>query len=66
VYAYALQHANLAREEAAFVGHLGIELSGAKKAGMTTIAIDHDTDAEADYYCSCLNDIVTLPLFKAS
>jgi len=63
VYAYALQQANLSREEAAFVGHLGIELAGAKKAGMVTIAIDYDAGAEADYFCNCLNDIPALPLF---
>ena len=33
VYAYALDQANLSQGESAFVGHLGIELEGAKKVG---------------------------------
>ncbi len=65
VYAYALEQAHLAQCESAFVGHLGVELEGAKKAGMTTIAVDHDMDAKADFYCHCLNDILALPIFNA-
>ena len=64
VYAYAIDQANLTREESAFVGHLGIELAGAKKAGMTTIAVDYDNDAKADYYCQSLKDILGLPIFN--
>jgi len=63
VYSYAIQQANLNSGESAFVGHLGIELEGAKKAGMVTIAIDHDPDAKADFYCKTLSDLVNLPVF---
>jgi HAD superfamily hydrolase (TIGR01509 family) len=65
VYAYALEQAKLTCGQTAFVGHLGVELEGAKKAGMTTIAVDHDEDAVADYYCHCLNDINDLPILMA-
>ena len=65
VYAYALDQANLSRGESAFVGHLGIELEGARKVGMITIAVDHDSDAKADYYCQSLKDILDLPIINA-
>jgi putative hydrolase of the HAD superfamily len=64
VYAYALEQANITSGESAFVGHLGIELAGAKKAGMITIAVDQDRDAEADYYCQSLGDILNLPVIN--
>ncbi|PKO13527.1 MAG: hypothetical protein CVU39_18565 [Chloroflexi bacterium HGW-Chloroflexi-10] len=66
VYSYALQQANLTPDESAFVGHLGIELEGAQKAGMTTIAINYDVDAKADYYCSSLLDLLNLPILQKS
>lgn len=65
VYAYAIEQANLAPGQSAFVGHLGIELEGAKKAGMITIAVDNDADAVADYYCHSLIDILDLPIFDS-
>lgn len=64
VYSYALQKANLTPIETAFVGHLGIELQGAHDAGMSTIAINHDADAQADYYCNSLLDLLTLPIIQ--
>ena len=62
VYFYALQQAKLTPGESIFVGHLGIELSGAHRAGMVTVAIDHDPNAKADYYCGSLTDILSLPI----
>lgn len=64
VYLYALQQAKLQQGEAAFVGHLGIELDGARQTGMITIAIDHDPDASADYYCPSLMDMLNLPILQ--
>jgi len=61
VYAYAIQQAKLAQNETIFVGHLGVELEGAHKAGMVTVAIDHDPDAKADYYCKSLLDMLDIP-----
>ena len=65
VYAYALEQANLSRENQPLWVTLESELEGAKKAGMITIAVDHDQDAEADYYCHSLKDILDLPIFEA-
>jgi HAD superfamily hydrolase (TIGR01509 family) len=64
IYAYALQQAHLSPGESAFVGHLGIELQGARSAGFITIAIDNDQDALADYYCRSLLDLTTLPILQ--
>ncbi|MGA9397023.1 MAG: HAD family hydrolase, partial [Anaerolineaceae bacterium] len=64
VYSYALQQAHLISGESAFVGHLGIEVQGAKTAGMVTIAINHDEDSQADYYCNSLMDILKLPIIN--
>lgn len=64
VYSYAIQQAKLTPAETAFVGHLGVELAGAHKAGMTTIAINHDEGAEADFYCNSLLDLPALPIFE--
>lgn len=62
VYTYALQQAHLTPGESAFVGHLGIELQGAHKAGMVTIAIKPDVGTEADYICDTLMDLLSLPV----
>ena len=62
VYAYALQQAKLKAGDAAFVGHMGVELTGAHQVGMTTIAIDHDEGAIADFYCNSISDLLNLPI----
>jgi FMN phosphatase YigB (HAD superfamily) len=64
VYSYAIKQAHLSEGESAFVGHLGVELDGAHKAGMITIAIDQDVNATADYYCNSLLDLLTLPILR--
>lgn len=64
VYSYALKQASLKPDESIFVGHLGIELEGAHNAGMITIAIDHDPDAKADFFCNSLSDLHSLSIFQ--
>jgi putative hydrolase of the HAD superfamily len=64
VYTYAIQQAGLSPAETAFVGHAGIELQGARTAGMSTIAIHYDADARADFYCESLPDLLSLPLLQ--
>jgi len=64
VYLYALKQANLQKNESAFVGHLSIELNGAQGAGMITIAINHDPEAIADYYCNSILDLLDLPILQ--
>lgn len=48
IYRLALARCGMAAHEAAFVGHSASELQGARQAGLTSIAIDPDVDAEAD------------------
>lgn len=64
VYAYAIRQSGLRPDETAFVGHLGVELDGAHKAGMTTIAIYQDQGTQADYYCNSIADLPDLAIFK--
>ena len=66
VYANALEKAHLKPAESVFVGHLSIELQGAHKEGMVTIAITHDPKVRADYFCSSLLDLLTLPIIERS
>lgn len=64
VYRYAIEQARLTAADTVFVGHLGIELDGAKKAGMTTVAINYDPGTTADYYCQSILDLPNLSIFK--
>jgi FMN phosphatase YigB (HAD superfamily) len=64
VYENAIGQAHLLLCESAFVGHRGIELHGAHEAGMVTIAINQDPETKADYYCSSLIDLLTLPILE--
>ena len=61
IYAFAIEQATLTQNETAFVGHLGVELEGAQKAGMVTVAIGYDPDTRADYYCKSLMDMLDIP-----
>ena len=63
-YLAALKEARLAPAEAAFVGHDAGELAGARRVGMTTVAVHYDPDAEADYYAESLLDLLKIPIFK--
>jgi HAD superfamily hydrolase (TIGR01509 family) len=63
-YLNALQQAHLTPGEAAFVGHATVELEGARRAGMTTVAVNYDADAPADYYCNSLLDLLNVPIFQ--
>jgi HAD superfamily hydrolase (TIGR01549 family) len=65
-YLAALQQAHLAPGEAAFVGHDAAELEGARRVGMTTVAVNHDPGAVADYYAGCLLDLLNVPIFADS
>jgi HAD superfamily hydrolase (TIGR01509 family) len=63
IYLDALQQARLAPEEAAFVGHDADELDGARRAGMATVAVNHEPGAQADYYAQSLVDLLNVPIF---
>jgi FMN phosphatase YigB (HAD superfamily) len=47
-YRAALSQLRLPAEDVAFVGHDSQELAGAATAGLWTIGVNHDADAEAD------------------
>ncbi|GAB4407702.1 MAG: hypothetical protein Kow00123_20700 [Anaerolineales bacterium] len=64
IYLRALEMAGLTPGESAFVGHDAEELEGARKAGMTTVAVNYDRDARADYYAATPLDLLDLPIFK--
>lgn len=62
IYLHAVLEARLAATECAFVGHDSTELRGAKAAGMTTIAVNYDEGAEADYFVGALLGLLDLPV----
>ena len=64
MYLDAVRQAHLTPNEAAFVGHDATELDGARKAKITTVAVNYDPDAKADYYCTSLLDLLTVPIFQ--
>ncbi len=64
IYLNALVQARLTPPEAAFVGHDAGELEGARRAGMATVAVNHNPDARADYYCAALPDLLNVPIFQ--
>jgi HAD superfamily hydrolase (TIGR01509 family) len=65
IYLDALQQAHLTPDEAAFVGHDADELDGAHRAGMTTVAVNHEPGAKADYHARSLVDLLNVPIFGA-
>jgi HAD superfamily hydrolase (TIGR01509 family) len=64
MYLNALQQAHLSPRESAFVGHLAIELRGARDAGMVTVAVSYEPGAVADYYCKSILDLLNIPIFS--
>jgi putative hydrolase of the HAD superfamily len=63
MYLNALQQVCLTPDESAFVGHDAEELDGARKAGMATVAVNHDPGIKADYYAQSLVDLLNVPIF---
>jgi FMN phosphatase YigB (HAD superfamily) len=64
IYLDALRQARLSPEQAAFVGHDARELQGAQRVGMKTVAVNHNSDAQADYYARSLEDLLNVPIFS--
>ncbi len=64
MYLNALKQAQLTPPEAAFVGHDAEELEGAHKAGLTTVAVNYDPQAQSDYYCNSLSALLDVPVFQ--
>lgn len=65
IYLNALQQARLSPAEAAFVGHDALELDGARRAGLATVAVNYDAGAKADYYAPSLTGLLDVPIFRS-
>lgn len=63
MYLHAVQQAGLTPATAAFVGHDAIELDGAHRAGLMTVAVNYDSEAQADYYADSLLGLLAVPPF---
>ncbi len=64
IYLNALSQARLTLPESVFVGHAAHELEGARRVGLTTVAVNYDTGVQADYYCESLPDLLRLPILQ--
>jgi HAD superfamily hydrolase (TIGR01509 family) len=65
IYRRALAPVGLEPHEAAFVGHTRCELTGARRAGLVTVAVGPVPDVEADYRVGALPDLLMLPIFQS-
>jgi beta-phosphoglucomutase len=63
-YMTAIQQADFTPPETAFVGHDQAEIMGASHTGMLTVAVNQETGLIADYSCSSIVDILTIPDFS--
>ena len=61
IYQAALGQLGVTAREAVFVGHKASELEGARAVGMTTIALNYEETAKADFYINHFSDLLTLP-----
>src|SRR5262249_2740409 len=59
-YAAAASALRLAPAQLAYVGHDARYLWGAKSAGLTTIAFNHQRHVQADYYLAQFDDLLPL------
>lgn len=64
IYQEAFRKVGLSQEESVFVGHKASELSGARKAGMATIAFNYDKNARADAYIDRFADLLDVSILK--
>lgn len=66
IYWNAIQQAHLTPPESAFVGHATDELDGARQAGLVTVAVFNEPNAQADYYAQSLLDLLNVPVFQST
>jgi putative hydrolase of the HAD superfamily len=66
IYQAALDHLGLKPHQAVFVGHNPIELDGANKIGMTTVAFNQDPGAKADFSITHFNDLLSIQFMESS
>lgn len=60
----ALEEAGVTANETVFVGHDAGELSGARRAGLRTIAFNYDRGVEADFFIDQFVDLLNLPFLS--
>ena len=65
IYEEAYRKVGLSREESVFVGHKASELSGARKAGMATIAFNYDKNARADFYIQKFTELLDVKILTS-
>ncbi len=65
IYQEAYRKVGLRQEESVFVGHKASELSGARKAGMATIAFNYDKNARADIFIQNFSDLLNLKILNS-
>jgi len=65
IYQEAYRKVGLCQEESVFVGHKASELSGARKAGMATIAFNYDKNARADFYIQSFSDLLNVKILTS-
>lgn len=64
IYQAALDQLGVKPSQAAFIGHNAVELNGARAAGITTVAFNYETAAQADYYLKGFPDLLELPIIQ--
>ncbi len=65
MYQSALLQAGVSAAESVFVGHLPNELFGARQAGLVTVALTSDSEAEADYHLQKFEELIALPILQS-
>jgi putative hydrolase of the HAD superfamily len=64
IYQLALDQLGIEPNHAIFVGHNAIELDGARKVGLKTVAFNYDPDSKADFYIQEFSDLASLPILN--
>ncbi|RPI34503.1 MAG: HAD family hydrolase [Chloroflexota bacterium] len=65
LYQFAMKDVGVSAAESGFVGHHQLELTGAHRIGMTTIAVNCDPTVEADTHLDRFEDLLSLPFLQS-
>lgn len=65
MYQSAMRQAGVSAEESAFVGHDQIELTGARRLGMTALALFCGPEIEADFHLDKFEELLSLPILQS-
>jgi putative hydrolase of the HAD superfamily len=64
IFRLALQQLGIRADQAIFVGHKASELEGARNTGITTVAINYEPQAKADFYIQKFSDLADLHILN--